>query len=130
MHPEQVTDKKTQKKIDDNYGSYADKKQFYIDTLAQGIATIAAAFYPKPVIVRFSDFKTNEYRNLIGGCYFEPEEENPMIGFRGAFAIIMIGIKKHLLLNVRRSKKCVSRWGLPMSKLWSHLCAHCKKAKE
>ncbi|MBS1567101.1 MAG: phosphoenolpyruvate synthase, partial [Bacteroidetes bacterium] len=63
---------------------YTDKKQFFIDRLAQGIATIAAAFYPKDVIVRMSDFKTNEYANLIGGTAFEPKEENPMIGFRGA----------------------------------------------
>lgn len=77
-------DKKTIKKIDELTRGFADKKEFYINKLSQGIATIAAAFYPKPVIVRLSDFKTNEYRNLIGGSYFEPEEENPMIGFRGA----------------------------------------------
>ena len=63
---------------------YRNKKDFFIAMLAQGVGTIAAAFYPRPVIVRFSDFKTNEYRNLIGGKYFEPIEENPMIGFRGA----------------------------------------------
>ena len=61
-----------------------DKKQFFIDKLAQEAGTIAAAFYPKPVIIRLSDFKSNEYRNLIGGSFFEPIEENPMIGFRGA----------------------------------------------
>lgn len=59
-------------------------KQYFIEKLAQGIATIAAAFYPKEVIVRMSDFKTNEYANLIGGAAFEPKEENPMLGFRGA----------------------------------------------
>lgn len=63
---------------------YADKKQFFVDKLSQGIATIAAAFYPKDVIVRMSDFKSNEYANLLGGHLFEPKEENPMIGFRGA----------------------------------------------
>jgi len=63
---------------------YKDKKQFYVDRLAYGIAKIAAAFYPKQVIVRFSDFKTNEYRTLIGGEIYEPQEENPMIGWRGA----------------------------------------------
>ncbi|OQP49810.1 phosphoenolpyruvate synthase [Niastella yeongjuensis] len=63
---------------------YPDKEQYFVDKLAQGIATIAAAFYPKDVIVRMSDFKTNEYANLIGGAQFEPEEENPMLGFRGA----------------------------------------------
>ena len=60
------------------------RKAFYVDKLAEGIATIAAAFWPKPVIVRLSDFKSNEYKKLIGGSRYEPDEENPMLGFRGA----------------------------------------------
>ncbi len=63
---------------------YANPKQFYIDKLTEGVATIASAFYPKPVIVRTSDFKSNEYKKLVGGDIYEPDEENPMIGFRGA----------------------------------------------
>ena len=63
---------------------YQDKKQFFVERLAQGIGQIAASQYPKPVIVRTSDFKTNEYRDLLGGGDFEPDEENPMLGFRGA----------------------------------------------
>ncbi|MEO2066186.1 MAG: putative PEP-binding protein, partial [Desulfurobacteriaceae bacterium] len=63
---------------------YENKKEFYVDKLAFGIGKIAAAFYPKPVIVRFSDFKSNEYANLLGGKLFEPKEENPMLGWRGA----------------------------------------------
>ncbi|MEQ1807978.1 MAG: putative PEP-binding protein, partial [Burkholderiaceae bacterium] len=63
---------------------HASPRAFYVDKLAEGIATIAAAFWPKPVIVRLSDFKSNEYRKLIGGSRYEPEEENPMLGFRGA----------------------------------------------
>jgi pyruvate,water dikinase len=63
---------------------HASPKAFYVDKLAEGIATIGAAFYPKPVIVRMSDFKSNEYKKLIGGSRFEPDEENPMLGFRGA----------------------------------------------
>ncbi|PKO58500.1 MAG: phosphoenolpyruvate synthase, partial [Betaproteobacteria bacterium HGW-Betaproteobacteria-19] len=63
---------------------YATPKQFFIEKLVEGVATIAAAFYPKPVIVRMSDFKSNEYRKLLGGDIYEPEEENPMLGFRGA----------------------------------------------
>ena len=77
-------DPDTQKKIDLITAGYADRKTFYINRLAEGIATIAAAFYPRPVIVRMSDFKSNEYASLIGGTSFEPHEENPMIGFRGA----------------------------------------------
>ncbi|MCX6722737.1 MAG: PEP-utilizing enzyme, partial [Candidatus Staskawiczbacteria bacterium] len=71
-------------KIDEATLGYPDKVQFYVDKLAEGIGRIGAAFYPKQVIVRFSDFKTNEYRSLIGGELYEPAEENPMIGFRGA----------------------------------------------
>ena len=73
-----------QKKIDKITAGYADRISFYIDRLAEGVGHIAAAFYPKPVIVRMSDFKSNEYASLIGGAQFEPKEENPMIGFRGA----------------------------------------------
>jgi pyruvate,water dikinase len=67
-----------------NDGRLRRSGQFYVDRLAEGIATITAAFAPNPVIVRLSDFKSNEYANLIGGKRYEPHEENPMIGFRGA----------------------------------------------
>jgi pyruvate, water dikinase len=73
-----------QAKIRSRARGYASPKQFYIDKITEGVATIAAAFYPKPVIVRTSDFKSNEYKKLIGGDIYEPDEENPMIGFRGA----------------------------------------------
>ncbi|HEX4069278.1 MAG TPA: phosphoenolpyruvate synthase [Candidatus Babeliales bacterium] len=84
MYPERVKDKKTKEKIKNITASYPQKTDFFIERLAQGIGMIAAGFYPRPVSVRLSDFKSNEYRNLIGGVYFEPVEENPMIGFRGA----------------------------------------------
>ena len=71
-------------KINERIKGYPDPVSFYIEKLTEGIATIAAAFYPKPVIVRLSDFKSNEYANLIGGANYEPHEENPMLGFRGA----------------------------------------------
>jgi pyruvate,water dikinase len=70
--------------IDPLIAGYPDARSFYIDRLAEGVGTIAAAFFPKPVIVRMSDFKSNEYAALIGGTHYEPTEENPMIGFRGA----------------------------------------------
>lgn len=81
---DKITNKKVKKQIDELTVGYSDKSQFYIDRLAQGIALIAAAFYPKPVIVRLADFKSNEYANLIGGTAYEPVESNPMIGWRGA----------------------------------------------
>ena len=74
----------TKSRIEGITAGYADKKEFFVDKLAEGIATLAAAVYPKDVIVRMSDFKSNEYANLVGGKEFEPQEENPMIGFRGA----------------------------------------------
>jgi pyruvate,water dikinase len=75
---------KTKNEVDTLISGYSDPVNFYIDKLAEGVGTIAAAFYPKPVIVRLSDFKSNEYANLVGGDVFEPHEENPMLGFRGA----------------------------------------------
>ena len=79
-----VTDAPVRRQIEDMTFGYANKKEFFIQKLAEGVARIAAAFYPKDVILRFSDFKTTEYANLIGGKYFEPIENNPMIGWRGA----------------------------------------------
>ena len=84
LYPERVTDRVAAQKIAEYVKTYNDPRQFFIQTLAQGIGMIAAAFFPRPVIVRLSDFKSNEYRNLIGGSFFEPDEENPMLGFRGA----------------------------------------------
>jgi pyruvate,water dikinase len=84
IHPEMVADETTRDLIDDLTYGYEDKREYFVEKLSHGIGTIAAAFYPKPVIARLSDFKTNEYASLIGGQYFEPKEENPMLGFRGA----------------------------------------------
>ncbi|BAY46878.1 phosphoenolpyruvate synthase [Scytonema sp. HK-05] len=84
IHFDELEDELARYKIAELTVQYEDKAQFFVDKLAQGIGTIAAAFYPKPVIVRLSDFKSNEYANLLGGRQFEPIEENPMMGFRGA----------------------------------------------
>ena len=89
IHPKALlditaVDKQTAKKIQGKINGYSDARTFFIEKLSEGIATIAASFSPKPVIVRLSDFKSNEYANLMGGKYFEPKEENPMLGFRGA----------------------------------------------
>jgi len=84
LHPEQVTDRKAREDLAQQIRGYRDGEQFFVERLAEGIGTIAAAFWPKPVVVRMSDFKTNEYANLLGGAGFEPAEANPMLGFRGA----------------------------------------------
>ena len=90
VHPRALLDVQSlhedvQLQIERLTAGYASPRQFYIDRMAEGVGTIAAAFYPRPVIVRMSDFKSNEYAQLIGGESFEPKEENPMIGFRGAY---------------------------------------------
>lgn len=84
VHPERVADQEARRRIDELTRGFADKTEYFVETLALGIGTIAAPFHPHPVIVRLSDFKTNEYAHLIGGAGFEPKEENPMLGFRGA----------------------------------------------
>ncbi len=102
----------TKKKIDAFTLGYANKTKFYVDKLAEGIGKIAAAFYPKPVIVRFSDFKTNEYRSLVGGEIFEPKEENPMIGFRGASRYYDPKFKDAFVLELEAIKKARNEFGL------------------
>ena len=89
IHPKAVldypnVDGELKKAVESAARGYASPRAFFVEKLAEGVATIAAAFYPKPVIVRMSDFKSNEYRKLVGGSRYEPEEENPMLGFRGA----------------------------------------------
>ena len=91
---------------------YASPKQFYIDKVAEGIATIAAAFYPKPVIVRTSDFKSNEYKKLVGGEIYEPDEENPMIGFRGAARYMAPDFKECFAMECIAMKKVRDEMGL------------------
>ena len=100
------------KKVDALTLGYNDKTQFYADKLAEGIGTIGAAFYPKPVIVRFSDFKTNEYRSLVGGELYEPEEENPMIGFRGASRYYDPKFKDAFVLECKAMNKVRGEFGL------------------
>jgi pyruvate, water dikinase len=84
VHPEKIEDAAERATIERLCRGYAKPADFFVQRLAEGVGTIAAAFYPKPVIVRMSDFKSNEYASLIGGRWFEPSEENPMLGFRGA----------------------------------------------
>jgi pyruvate,water dikinase len=97
---------------DDLTREYSDKKEYFIYELAEGIAQIAAAFYPKKVIVRFSDFKTNEYRNLIGGRLFEGEESNPMLGFRGACRYIDKSFQPAFEMECKAIKRVREVFGL------------------
>ena len=105
-------DAKLKSKIDDKTIGYSDKVKYYTDTLSFGIAQIAAAFYPKPVILRFSDFKTNEYKNLLGGDAYEPAEENPMIGWRGASRYYDADFLPAFKMEVEAVKKVRDEMGL------------------
>ena len=84
VHPEKICSSAERAKIEELVSAYACPSEFFVERLAEGIGMLAGAFYPRPVIVRLSDFKTNEYAHLLGGSAFEPKEENPMLGFRGA----------------------------------------------
>ncbi|MBD2436496.1 phosphoenolpyruvate synthase [Nostoc sp. FACHB-110] len=112
LHYDQLQNEKVKAEIAEITALYDDKPQYFVDKLAQGIARIAAAFYPKPVIVRMSDFKSNEYANLLGGKQFEPSEENPMLGWRGAARYYDEGYKAAFALECQAIKRVRDEMGL------------------
>ena len=118
------------REIDKKSASYEDKREFFIDNLAMGIAKIAAGFYPNEVIVRFSDFKTNEYANLIGGYRYEPEESNPMIGWRGASRYYDEKFKPAFGLECAAIKKVRDEMGLTNVKVMVPFCRTPEEGKQ
>ena len=117
IHPRTVLDypnlpAELKAQVEAKSAGYADPESFYVDKMAEGIATLAAAFFPKPVIVRFSDFKSNEYSTLLGGAQYEPTEENPMIGFRGASRYVADSFKPCFALECRAMRKVRDEMGL------------------
>ena len=126
----ELEDEEVKSRIEELTHHYPDKKQYFIEKLAQGIATIAAAFYPKDVIVRMSDFKTNEYANLIGGRAFEPHEENPMLGFRGASRYYHELYREGFALECAAVKKVREEMGLGNVKLMIPFCRTLGEAKK
>jgi pyruvate,water dikinase len=100
------------RKLDEKTRGYADPRTFFRDKMVEGVATIAAAFWPKPVIVRLSDFKSNEYKKLLGGERYEPDEENPMLGFRGASRYIAEAFRECFELECAAMKKVREELGL------------------
>ncbi len=117
VHPKALLDyanqdADTKRKIDAKMAGYASPVDFYVDRLAEGIATITASVAPNPVIVRLSDFKSNEYANLIGGARYEPHEENPMIGFRGASRYVDPSFRDAFALECRAVRKVRETMGL------------------
>ncbi|MBS3087676.1 phosphoenolpyruvate synthase [Candidatus Pacearchaeota archaeon] len=119
---DKLKDKKVIKQIEEITIGYKDKKQFFIDKLAEGIGMIGAAFFPKDVIVRMSDFKSNEYRNLIGGKEYEPSEENPMIGWRGASRYYKEQYRPAFELECEAIKKARNEFGLKNIKVMIPFC--------
>ena len=119
---DKLADPQAKAEIERLTAGYADKPQFFVDKLAQGVAMIAAAFYPKDVILRLSDFKTNEYGNLIGGRAYEPDEENPMLGFRGASRYYHPRYQAGFALECRAVKKVRDEMGLTNLKLMIPFC--------
>jgi pyruvate,water dikinase len=109
---ERVEDADARSEIETLTAGFADKTEFFVETLARGIARIAAAHTPNPVIVRMSDFKTNEYARLIGGAAFEPHEENPMLGWRGASRYYSAGYRRGFDLECRALRRCREVIGL------------------
>jgi pyruvate,water dikinase len=118
----ELQDLAARREIDQLTAGYEDKSQFFVDKLAQGVAMIGAAFYPKDVIVRMIDFKTNEYANLIGGKPYEPVEENPMIGFRGASRYYDPRYRAGFALECQAMKKVRDEMGLTNVKLMIPFC--------
>jgi len=117
VHPKAILDYPNvaadlKKAVESVARGHASPKAFYVDKVAEGVATIAAAFWPKPVIVRLSDFKSNEYRKLIGGSRYEPEEENPMLGFRGAARYISTEFREAFAMECEALKRVRDEMGL------------------
>ncbi|MBD3359383.1 MAG: phosphoenolpyruvate synthase [Candidatus Buchananbacteria bacterium] len=125
-----LEDKKLKDKINKLTQAFDNKKQYYIDKLAWGMAKIAAAFYPQEVIVRFSDFKTNEYANLIGGESFEPEEANPMLGWRGASRYYDDKFQPAFELECQAVKKVRQEMGLKNLKIMVPFCRTIEEGKK
>jgi pyruvate, water dikinase len=129
LHPERITDASQRAQVLALSRGYADGASYFIERLAEGVGTIAAAFYPRPVIVRLSDFKSNEYAALLGGRDFEPHEENPMLGFRGAARYIHPAYAEGFALECAALKRVREVMGLRNLKLMVPFCRRLDEAR-
>ena len=116
--------------VEEASAGYENPREFFKEKIAEGVATIAAAFYPKKVIVRMSDFKSNEYRKLLGGKLYEPEEENPMLGFRGASRYVSEDFKECFAMECEALKKVRDEMGLTNVEIMIPFVRTVKEAKE
>ena len=129
LHPERITDTAVRAQVQALSAGYASGADYFVQKLAEGVGTIAAAFYPRPVIVRLSDFKSNEYAALLGGRDFEPFEENPMIGFRGAARYIHPAYAEGFALECRAMLRVRQAMGLTNLKLMVPFCRRLDEAR-
>ena len=129
IHPERIGDAAEREQLRKLVQAWPSGADYFIERLSEGVATIAAAFYPKPVIVRMSDFKTNEYASLLGGSSFEPHEANPMIGFRGAARYTHPAYAEGFALECRAMKRVRQDMGLSNVKLMIPFCRRIPEAR-
>lgn len=130
IHFDKLKDQRAKTQIRDLTSGYEDKSQYFVDKLAEGISIIGAAFYPNDVIIRFSDFKSNEYANLIGGADFEPEENNPMIGWRGASRYYDEKYRQAFELECKALKKVRDEMGITNIKSMVPFCRNLDEARK
>jgi pyruvate,water dikinase len=129
VHPERIDDQAVRAQIDALTQGYPRPAEYFVRQLAEGVATIAAAFWPRPVIVRMSDFKTNEYASLLGGRWFEPVEANPMIGFRGASRYAHPAYAEGFALECAAMRRVRGEMGLTNVKLMIPFCRRISEAE-
>jgi pyruvate,water dikinase len=130
VHPERVADPAARATIERLTESFATPADYFVRALSEGVGTIAAAFYPKPVVVRMSDFKTNEYASLLGGAGFEPVEDNPMLGFRGAARYTHPAYAEGFALECRAMQRVRGEMGLTNVRLMIPFCRRIKEAED
>jgi pyruvate,water dikinase len=130
VHPEKVEDAAVRAEIERITRNYPSPLEYFVRELSEGVGTIAAAFYPKPVIVRMSDFKTNEYASLMGGAAFEPSEANPMLGFRGASRYSHPAYAEGFALECRAMMRVREEMGLSNLRLMIPFCRRVKEAED
>jgi pyruvate,water dikinase len=128
-HPERVGDDTVRKQVEQLTRAWSSPAEYFVRQLAEGVGTIAAAFWPKPVIVRMSDFKTNEYASLLGGTWFEPHEDNPMLGFRGAARYTHPAYAEGFALECEAMKRVRGEMGLPNVRLMIPFCRRVAEAQ-
>ncbi len=129
IHPQKV-DESTQKKLVVLSEAYRDMEEFFVKTLSEGVATIASSVYPKPCVVRMSDFKSNEYASLLGGEFFEPKEDNPMIGFRGAARYAHLAYEEGFALECKAMKRVRDEMGFENVILMIPFCRRVDEGKK